>query len=118
MSDINERAIALAGQNCKANGVQATVVLSDGFEQLKDSKFNCIALNPPIRSGKQNIYRLFAESFQHLDPDGKLYVVIRKQQGADSAQKYLSTLFKSVVVIKRNAGFRVIQCDGGSQDAV
>ena len=76
MSDVNERALALAAKNAAANGVQAETAQSDGLEQV-EGPFDYILTNPPIRAGKQVIYRLFAESAQKLSPEGALYIVIR-----------------------------------------
>lgn len=117
MADINERAIALAADNARANGVKAETVLSDGFDKIP-GQFDYILLNPPIRAGKQVVYRLFDGCRQHLAPEGSLYVVIRKQQGADSAQKYLATLFEEVTIRQRNAGFRVFECKKGRSNDV
>ncbi|MBE0600961.1 MAG: methyltransferase, partial [Firmicutes bacterium] len=35
MADVNARAAALAGQNAKANGLEATVIQGDGFAAVK-----------------------------------------------------------------------------------
>ncbi len=112
MSDVNSRAVELAARNAQAHGVRAEIIQSDGFENI-DGEFDHILLNPPIRAGKQVIYRLFEECAQHLKKDGTLYVVIRKQQGADSAQKHLQTLFSSVSIGQRSAGYRVFLCRKG-----
>ena len=117
MSDVNERALALAAKNAAANGVQAETAQSDGLEQV-EGPFDYILTNPPIRAGKQVIYRLFAESAQKLSPEGALYIVIRKQQGAESAVKYLKTIFQQVDTVDKSGGFWVIRCAGGKQDAV
>ena len=108
-SDVNERALALTRENLKRNGVAGTVVESDGFAALEGT-FDTILTNPPIRAGKAVIYRLFAESRDHLKDGGALYLVIRKQQGAESAKKYLKTLFPSVEMIERKKGFWVLRC--------
>ena len=42
-----------------------------------------------------------------------MYLVIRKQQGAPSALKYLSTLFVSAEVIEKSGGYWVIRCMNG-----
>lgn len=107
MTDVNERAVALSRLNLAANGLTADVAQGDGLAHLEGS-FDLIATNPPIRAGKEVIYRLFSESAAHLAPGGRLYVVIRKQQGADSAQRYLGTLLTDVEIVERGAGFRVI----------
>lgn len=112
MVDVNTRAAALAKDNLAANGVKATVLTGDGLDGICDL-FDLILLNPPIRAGKETVYRLFAECARHLAQKGRLYVVIRKQQGADSAMKYLKTLFTAVETVDKNAGFRVFLCQGG-----
>ena len=56
------------------------------------------------------VYALFAGAARHLAPDGALYVVIRKQQGAESAQKYLETLYKEVERVAREKGYWVLRC--------
>ena len=117
LADVNERAVSLARQNAAANGVKVRVVLSDGFAQLPGA-FDLIALNPPIRAGKQVVYCLFDECREHLAPGGALYVVIRKQQGADSAKKHLLTLFPSVETVARKGGFHVFECTSGAAHAV
>ncbi|MHC1786003.1 MAG: class I SAM-dependent methyltransferase [Christensenellales bacterium] len=117
MTDVNERAVSLARQNAQANGVPAQVGQSDGFEQIR-GRFHLIALNPPIRAGKETVYRLFRECALHLHEDGAVYIVIRKQQGAASAAKYLEGLFRNVETVARKAGFHVIKCDGGRPDGV
>lgn len=113
MTDINQRAVALARENARANGVSATVVAGDGLEQAP-GPWDVIALNPPIRAGKQVVYRLFAQCAAALTPGGALYVVIRRQQGADSAKQYLRTLFDQVDTVARKGGFHVFRCGGAS----
>lgn len=117
MADINPRALALAKRNAQANGVKAQAIQSDGFENIS-AHFDLIALNPPIRAGKETIYRLFRQAAQHLSDKGALYIVIRKQQGAPSAQKYLTELFASVQTVARKGGFHVFQCEGSKDHAV
>ena len=112
MSDVNERALSLARGNLDRNGVSGTVVESDGFSAIEGT-FDTILTNPPIRAGKAVIYRLFAEAKEHLAVGGALYLVIRKQQGAESAKKYLETLFSAVTLIERKKGFWILKCTGG-----
>ena len=110
LTDVNSRATELAARNLGANGVtNATVVQGDGFEAV-EGKFDAIVLNPPIRAGKAVIYAMFAEAAAHLNPGGALYIVIRKQQGAESAQKYLSTIYADVERIAREKGYWVLRC--------
>ena len=119
LSDVNRRALGLAEENLALNGVTGSVVESDGFTALTGA-YDAIITNPPIRAGKAVIYRLFAEARDHLTEDGALYLVIRRQQGADSAEKYLRTLFAEVRMLKQKKGYRVFSCTGkeASADAV
>ena len=111
-TDVNLRALSLAEQNAKANQVTGMFIQSDGFAGI-DGMFDYIITNPPIRAGKETIYRMFADSAAHLNPNGQLYLVISKQQGAPSALKYLSTLFVSAEVIEKSGGYWVIRCMNG-----
>ena len=108
MTDVNRRAVALASRNAEENGVRAQVLQGDGFAPV-EGLFDAIVTNPPIRAGKGVIYDLFARALEHLRPGGALYVVMRKQQGAPSALKYLRQIAAGAEVIGRGSGFHVIR---------
>ena len=107
--DINPRAVELAEANSTANGTPVEVLVSDGFEAIDDRSFHVIVTNPPIRAGKQVIYKMFADAAAHLNDGGALYLVIRKQQGAESCVKYLKTLFAQVEKLDKSGGFWVLK---------
>ena len=107
MTDINRRAAELARHNLAQTGVTVQVFDGDGFENVPGD-FDLIATNPPIRAGKAAIYALFADAKDRLRSGGELYIVIRKQQGAPSALKYLREIFSEAEVVSRTAGFWVI----------
>ena len=109
MADVNLRALALAEKNAASSGVRVRCVESDGMAALEGSRFDAVVTNPPIRAGKQVIYRMFADAARSLTPTGALYLVIRKQQGAESCMKYLGTLFAQVDKLDKSAGFWVIR---------
>jgi len=116
LTDVNERATQLAVRNLKANGVKnAQVVQGNGYENVQGA-FDAIVLNPPIRTGKSVIYGMFADAKDHLAEGGALYIVIRKQQGAESAEKYLKTLYAEVERIAREKGYWVLRCAGNASD--
>ena len=112
MSDVNRRALELAGQNASANGVAAQTVESNGCESIQ-GPFDLIVTNPPIRAGKQVIYSMFADCARLLTPQGALYLVIRRQQGAESALKHLKTVYPAVETVEKSGGFWVIRCGRG-----
>ena len=109
MLDVNRRALGLCQANCLRNGVTAEILESDGMAAVLDRKFDAIITNPPIRAGKQVIYKMFAEAAASLNAEGALYLVIRKQQGAESCVKYLKTLFNEVEKLDKSAGFWVLK---------
>lgn len=106
MADINERAIQLAKENAIQNNVEnIEVVQSDQFSSLKSRTFSAIVTNPPIRAGKQTIYKMFEESEAALQKNGQLWIVIQKKQGAPSAKRKLESLFGHVEVVTRKKGY-------------
>ena len=109
MADVNERALALAVSNVEKNHMQATAILSDGFEKI-EGEFDAVITNPPIRAGKAVIYKMFEDAKVHLVSGGALYLVIRKQQGAPSALKFLRELYGRAEVIERDGGYWIIEC--------
>lgn len=105
--DINEQAIILATENAKLNKLKVETLVSDGFSNIKQ-KYNYIITNPPIRIGKQAMYKLLAEAKDHLLEDGQLWLVIRKAQGAKTLLKDLENIYKFEVIIKKS-GFYIIK---------
>jgi len=108
MLDVNERAMELAGRSASLNRVadSVTIVKED---QLEGMQFRMVVTNPPIRAGKQTIYHLFALAQEKLLNGGSLYVVIRKNQGADSAVKELKRLFGNCETIEKKSGFHILK---------
>ena len=110
MADVNERACGLSQQNAQKNGVVAKVLVSDGYEKILGSHYDLILQNPPIRAGKVVIYQMFADAATCLKEGGQLWLVIRKQQGAPSALKFLKELYGRAEVIERDGGYWIIAC--------
>jgi 16S rRNA (guanine1207-N2)-methyltransferase len=108
--DVNARACALARDNMKLNGIQnVTVFESNIYEKVMEDQFDNIFINPPIRAGKKVIYQMFAGAYDILKPNGSLYIVIRKSHGAESAQKYIATIFGNCELLKRDKGYYIYQ---------
>lgn len=109
MVDINQRAIDLSIENVTLNNAEAKVFKSDGFINVKD-KYDLIITNPPIRVGKEIIYKFFEDAKSYLNNNGSLVLVINKKHGAESAIKFLKTIYSGIEILGRNKGFYVIEC--------
>jgi len=107
--DINPRAVELTQLNCDQNHTESRVLVSDGFSRLKESSFDAVITNPPIRAGKKVIYHLFDGAYDHLHKDGRLMLVIQRKQGAESALKKLEELFGNCTVVSRDRGYWVLE---------
>jgi len=108
MIDVNKRAVHLTKMNIKDNGVNNTEVLvSEGYNELKGRKFDYIVSNPPIRVGKQILYDLLIKAKNHLKENGEMYIVVRKEQGANSLIRDMSAYYQ-VEVIDKDKGFFII----------
>ena len=71
--------------------------------------FDYVITNPPIRTGKKNIYGMFEAAYEHLCENGELIAVIRRKQGAESAVKKFQEIFGNCTILERDRGFWVIQ---------
>lgn len=105
--DVNERAITCANESAKAMKLDVNFINQDILSGL-DGTFDCIVTNPPIRAGKKVVYAFFDYAQSHLNKDGGLYVVIRRQQGAASAYKALQERFAHVERLDLNKGFEIL----------
>lgn len=109
MIDINERAVELTNRNIKLNNIKNAIALqSDGFEKVVGN-FDVIVSNPPIRTGKKVIYPLFEQSINYLNPNGSIYLVIQKKQGAKSAFDKLESIYGNCEVINKDAGYWILK---------
>ncbi len=109
MVDINQRAIELSIHNVELNSTEANVFKSDGFLNI-EKKYDLIITNPPIRTGKELIYKFFGDAVSYLNKNGSLILVINKKHGAESALKFLKTLYSNIEILGRKKGFYVIKC--------
>ena len=109
LADVNLRALELCRRNAALLGVEerCEILESDVYSHIT-STYDTIVTNPPIRAGKRVTYAMYAGALSHLNEDGRLILVIRKKQGADSCQEYLESLFSSVEKVASKKGYRVL----------
>ena len=109
MVDINLRAIHLAQRNIKENRVSNINVFESNVYENISGKYSTIVTNPPIRAGKKVVYDIVMGAKDYLEKDGKLFLVIRKEQGAKSLIVDLQKIY-NVSVLEKKKGFFIIEC--------
>ena len=110
MVDVNTRAIELAKTNVEKNDISnVRIYESDGLSAVEASDFSAILTNPPIRAGKDTIFRFYEEAAEKLADGGSLWVVIQKKQGAPSTQVKLEELFGEVRVVDKKKGYFIFE---------
>ena len=108
LADINTRALALCEKNAELLGLsrRVTVLQSNVYENIEGT-YDSIVVNPPIRAGKIVTYAMYEGAFAHLIDGGSLFIVIRKNQGAPSASKYIEGIFGNITLLKRDKGYYI-----------
>ena len=109
MVDVNLRALHLSERNAKENHVNDVNVFESNVYENVSCKYSSIITNPPIRAGKKIVYDLVMGAKYYLESDGKLFLVIRKEQGAKSLIVDLEKVY-NVKVLEKKKGFFIIEC--------
>ncbi|MBU9710818.1 class I SAM-dependent methyltransferase [Evansella tamaricis] len=109
MVDINKRAVELSIENGKMNGVKNINVFQNNLLSGFTEKFAVVLTNPPIRAGKEIVFRLYEQAAASLLTNGELWVVIQKKQGAPSTITKLVELNLEVDVVKKSKGYFIIR---------
>ncbi|HEY1135037.1 MAG TPA: methyltransferase [Nocardioides sp.] len=111
--DVNERALLLARENA------ATVGVADRFEALlpgevaPDATYDEIWSNPPIRIGKAALHDLLLTWLPRLAPGGRAVLVVGRNLGADSLQRWLGDQGWPTERLASAKGFRVLEVRRG-----
>ena len=106
--DINTRALDLVTDNAQALGLRnVQAVLPDDVPE--DVRFAAIYSNPPIRIGKGALHGLLHRWLPRLTPDGSAFLVVQRNLGADSLQKWLTTEGYPTTRVTSVNGFRILE---------
>ena len=108
LSDINENTIDLTKLNIEKNGVQANVVQSNAYSNIKQT-FDYIVTNPPIKAGKSVLFSIVLDAYDHLYMGGKIILVIRKNLGMDSLRKAMLDKFGNCRIVARDKGYYILE---------
>jgi 16S rRNA (guanine1207-N2)-methyltransferase len=107
--DVNERALTLAAANALIAGVEVKATWPQDIPE--DVRFATIWSNPPIRIGKPALHELLRTWLPRLAPGGTAWLVVAKQLGADSLQRWIAETFPDLAVTRATTdkGFRVLR---------
>src|SRR5215218_8215116 len=106
--DINERALALCQENAEALGVADHVRVLRPEQVQPDVRYDEIWSNPPIRIGKQGLHELLLTWLARLAPDGVARLVVGKNLGSDTLQRWLIEQGYACERVASSKGFRVL----------
>ncbi|HVD81304.1 MAG TPA: methyltransferase [Propionibacteriaceae bacterium] len=106
--DVNERALALCRDNAEALGVADRVLALRPDEVDPEARYDEIWSNPPIRIGKQALHELLLSWLPRLAPDGVARLVVGKNLGADTLQRWLIEQGYTCERAASAKGFRVL----------
>lgn len=105
--DVNPRALALTADNARAHrvGERVRTLQPDAVEP--DARYDEIWSNPPIRIGKAALHELLLHWLPKLKPDGVARLVVGRNLGADSLQRWLIEQGWDCARVGSAKGFRV-----------
>lgn len=106
--DVNERAIELCRQNMAAAGLR-NVRCCRADEAGLPGSYQVIWSNPPIRIGKQALHAMLTRWLARLAPGGTAYLVVQRNLGSDSLQRWLTSSGFSADRYAARAGYRVLE---------
>lgn len=107
--DTNELALALTAENARRAGVADRVRTLLPQDTDPGARYDEIWSNPPIRIGKEALHQLLLTWLPRLAPAGVARLVVGRNLGADSLQKWLATEGYECVRHASAKGFRVFR---------
>jgi 16S rRNA (guanine1207-N2)-methyltransferase len=109
--DVNERALDLVRRNAKIVGAGNIRAVTP--DQVPDDvTFTTIWSNPPIRVGKNELHGLLEKWLPRLDNNSDAWLVVQRNLGSDSLQRWMQATFPDDFTFVRtatNKGYRVLR---------
>ncbi len=106
--DVNARSRDLCVANAERLGCPNIEVHDpDGVDP--DLRFDLIWSNPPIRIGKPALHALLLRWFERLTPDGRAVLVVGKNLGGDSLQRWLTEQGFPTERLASKRGYRLLE---------
>ncbi|MEV8511158.1 methyltransferase [Dactylosporangium sp. NPDC051484] len=109
--DVNQRALDLVRENAAALGAADRIVAALPDEVPETVGFTQIWSNPPIRIGKPELHALLLRWLPRLLPGGTAWLVVAKNLGGDSLQRWLGEQGFAAERYASHKGFRVLRVE-------
>jgi 16S rRNA (guanine1207-N2)-methyltransferase len=106
--DVNERALALCAANAQRAGLANVRCAAPGDPALP-ARFGLLWSNPPIRVGKAALHELLASWLARLAPGGAAFLVVQRNLGSDSLQRWLAEAGWPASRLAARGGYRVLR---------
>lgn len=109
--DVNQRSLELTAMNASRLGL-TNIRVCKPEDVPTGIEFTGIWSNPPIRVGKAVLHEILQTWLPRLTEGGESYLVVQKNLGADSLQRWLESEFVSqcsVIRVDSAKGFRVLR---------
>lgn len=109
--DVNPRALALTARNAATAGLAVEVAAPEALlEAEPELQLDLLWSNPPIRVGKDALHAMLRTWLPRLAPDGAAYLVVSRNLGADSLQRWIGAeLGLGCERMASSKGFRVLR---------
>jgi 16S rRNA (guanine1207-N2)-methyltransferase len=111
-TDVNARALRLCASNAAAAGLASVRCLPPDDPALA-REFALIWSNPPIRIGKAALHGLLTRWLGRLAPGGEAFLVVQRNLGSDSLQRWLAEAGWAADRFAARAGYRVLRVARG-----
>jgi 16S rRNA (guanine1207-N2)-methyltransferase len=106
--DVNTRALELCARNAERAGLPNVRSTAPADPALPGA-FGLIWSNPPIRIGKAALHALLATWLARLEPAGAAYLVVQRNLGSDSLQRWLDDSGWPAERVAARSGYRVLR---------
>jgi len=114
--DVNQRALALTAANAARHGVADRVHPALAGDADPDARYDEIWSNPPIRIGKHALHELLLTWLPRLSAGGVARLVVGRNLGADSLQRWLVDQGYRCSRQASAKGFRVLLVEAGDAE--
>jgi 16S rRNA G1207 methylase RsmC len=114
--DVNERALQLCRENAARLGFAGRLSATTPDSVPPDVRFAEIWSNPPIRIGKPALHELLSTWLPRLADDGRAVLVVGKNLGADSLQRWIIEQGFACGRLASAKGFRILEVRPGATD--